>query len=191
MKNTIILASALFVAVASGAQTSSDSVQHRTQNVVVVAAVTTDNALNSAYVADPQSLKGITTETLRPEHAFPVLGSYTATNASTGNLTVTLDPANKGIVWVEGLTQGKFKAFMKKAPATYKIPAQKSDSGKDIAEGTLFFNPASKELTVVLGRPFDEQDPTSFTAATSKQKGWQYTGVKSGVATNTLQAPQQ
>lgn len=176
------MASASLIALAAGAQTTNDSSQHLTKTPVPTAAIATDTSHSSAYVSDPEALKSVTTATLRPEHAFPVLGNYSASNASTGNVTVTLDSANKGIVWVEGLPQGRFKALMKKAPATYKIPAQKTDGGKDVAEGTLFYNPASKELTVVLGRPFDDADPTSFTAATGKQKGWQYTGVKGNAA---------
>lgn len=185
MKSTFLLAPALFIAVITGAQTTPDSSQRLTQSTpasVPAAAVATDNSLYSAYIADPEALKGLTAETIRPEHVFPVLGTYPAARASNGNVTVTLDSINKGIVWVEGLSQGRFKALMKKAPATYKIPAQKTKSGKAVAEGTLFYKPTSKELTVVLGRPFDEADPMSFTAATGKQKGWQYTGVKGSAA---------
>ena len=183
MKNTFFLIPVVFTAVAASAQTTPDTTQELASPVTTTATLSADNSLTTSYVADAESLKGITSETLRPEHVFPVLGSYTATNSSSGSLTVTLDPANKGIVWVEGLPQGKFKALMKKAPATYKIPAQKSEAGKDITEGTLFYNPTSKELTLVLGRPFNDADPTSFTAATGKQKGWQYTGVKAANAT--------
>lgn len=189
MKSTLLLASALVIAMAAGAQTTGDSSQRLTKPPVPTAAAATDTSLSSAYVSDPEGLKSLTSGTLRPEHAFPVLGNYSATNASNGNVTVTSDSANKGIVWVEGLPQGRFKALMKKAPATYKIPAQKTESGKDVAEGTLFYNPASKELTVVLGRPFDDANPTSFTAATGKQKGWQYTGVK-GMAAAVPSTPQ-
>lgn len=189
MKNTIVLASALLITAAAEAQTQSDS----TKKPLTVTAATTlsDTSINSAYVADPAALKSLTSETLRPEHAFPILGSYTSTGSASGNVTITLDSANKGIVWVEGLPQGRFKALMKKAPATYKIPAQKTESGKDVQEGTLFFNPSSKELTILLGRPFDDANLTLFTTAASnpkqKTKAWQYTGIKAGATPNVPQ----
>lgn len=181
MKNTILLTPALFIALLAGAQTTPDSSQRLTQNTqasVPATAVATDNSLYAAYIAEPEVLKSLTSETLRPEHIFPVLGTYTASGTSGGNVTVTLDSANKGTVWVEGLSQGRFKALMKKAPVTYKIPAQKTESGKDVQEGTLVYQPTSKELIVVLGRPFDDANPASFATATGKQKGWQYTGTK-------------
>lgn len=180
MKNTILFASALFMMTAASAQiTTTDS--------TIVPETTT------AYVANPDLLKGLTTETLRPEHSFPALGSYKASGTSTEALTITLDSVNKGMVWVEGLSQGKFKAIMKKAPSTYKIPAQKSESGKSVPEGTLFLNPQSQELTIVLGRPFNDADPTSFSTTVSKgkSKGWQYTGVKAETAAVATPALEQ
>lgn len=176
MKNNTFLAVALLVASAAGAQT--------TQTATTTASVSTPaTAVTSSIVVNTESLKGLTTETLRPEHSFPALGSYKASGSSTGDVTITLDETNKGIVWVEGLSQGKFKALMKKSPSTYKIPAQKTESGKSVAEGTLFFNPESKELTIVLGRSFNDEDPTSFLTsdAKAKVKAWQYTGVKTDV----------
>jgi hypothetical protein len=121
-----------------------------------------------------------------------VLGSYTASGTSTIPVTIAPDSANKGIVWVEGLPQGRFKALMKKAPATYKIPAQKSESGKSVQEGTLFYNPSSKELTIVLGRAFNDADPSAAITVGSKQKtkAWQYTGTKTSAAAATA-VPQQ
>jgi hypothetical protein len=75
---------------------------------------------------------------------------------------------------------------MKKAPSTYKIPAQTSESGKAVAEGTLHLNTETNELTIVLGRAFNDQNPASFTAETSKKKaGWKYTGVKTEAAAGT------
>lgn len=205
MKNKIILAAGLFVTLAAGAQTTPDSTQRKPQTAPATTTTQTsttlsDTSINSAYIADPDALKGLKTEDLRPEHAFPILGSYTPTSSSAGNVTVTLDSSNKGIVWVEGLSQGKFRALMKKAPATYKIPAQTTAEGKNVPEGTLFYNPASKEVTIVLGRPFDDASPASFQTVSDnsvvkekvtnnkqkiKVKGWQYTGVKTGATTIT------
>lgn len=192
MKNNLLFAAALFLGVAASAQTTPDSTQHQASPSTTTT-VLSDTSVNSAYIADPAALKGLTTETLRPEHAFPVLGIYNATGTSAGTVTITLDSANKGIVWVDGLPQGKFKALMKRAPSTYKVPAQQTENGKQVAEGTLFLNPASKELTLVLGRPFDDADPTSFLTVSTKSKGkaWQYTGVKTAAASTAAPATQQ
>ncbi|MDB5207599.1 MAG: hypothetical protein JWR72_2674 [Flavisolibacter sp.] len=179
MKNNTFLVLAILVASAAGAQTTTPD---STAKPTPLTTLTTP-------VAIPEHLKGLTSETLRPEHSFPALGSFKASGTSTADITITLDETNKGIVWVEGLPQGKFKALMKKSPSTYKVPAQQTESGKAVAEGALFFNPESKELTIALGRPFDDADPTSFLTsdAKAKTKVWQYTGVKTDV--NTTVAP--
>jgi hypothetical protein len=216
MKNKILLASALFVAAAAGAQTTPttpaqpstpSTPSQPAQTPATTPATTTpatpaatqtqtvlaDTSINAAYVSNPEELKGLTSETLRPEHAFPVLGSFQASGTSTGDVTISLDPVNKGIVWVEGLPQGKFKALMKKAPATYKIPAQTTESGKSVAEGTLFYNPNSKEVSIVLGRAFNDEDPAASLTipAKSKSKVSQYTGIKAAAATVVTPASQQ
>lgn len=201
MKNKLTLAAALFITTVAGAQTTPDSTKKAatvpTTDTAMVATAPlttlTDASAYTAYIADPEALKGLKTENLRPEHSFPVLGTYNASGTSTGDVTISLDPANKGIVWVEGLPQGKFKAMMKKAPATYKIPAQKTEEGKTVAEGTLFLNPASKELTIVLGRPYNEADPASSLTSDTKQKtkAWQYTGVKAAASATVSPTPQQ
>ena len=174
MKNNTIFAIALLIASAAGAQTTT------TTTPATNTPTSSPTVVETSTVVNTEALKGLTTETLRPEHIFPVLGSYKASGASTGDVTITLDSVNKGIVWLEGLPQGKFKALMKKAPSTYKIPAQKTESGKPVAEGTLFLNPDSRELTIVLGRPFDDADPTSFltNVTKAKSKAWQYTASK-------------
>ena len=174
MKNNTFLFLALFVASVAGAQTTTDSTKTTTTTTTTVATST----------VIPEHLKGLTTETLRPEHSFPIIGGFKASGTAAGDVTISLDETNKGIVWVEGLPQGKFKALMKKSPATYKVPAQQTETGKAVAEGVLFFNPESKELTIVLGRPFDDADPTSFLSSDTKAKtkAWKYTGVKSDVS---------
>ena len=205
MKNKILVAAALFVTAAAGAQTPTTPAQPTTpstpaqnqqpaQQPVVDSATLLATSINAAYVSNPDELKGLTTETLRPEHAFPVLGSFQASGSSTESVTITLDETNKGIVWVEGLPQGKFKALMKKAPATYKIPAQTTESGKSVSEGTLFYNPTSKEVSIVLGRAFNDDDPSASLTipAKSKTKITQYTGVKATApATAVTPASQQ
>lgn len=130
------------------------------------------------------------------EKTFPVIGSYqlqtgtaaTATVATTttaatttdasatttatsqaANVTITLDSVNKGMVWISGLPQGTMKAYLKKSPATYRILAQKTDTGKQIPEGTLVFDPETRALNIAIGAPYNEADPAAIfaTAATA------------------------
>ena len=127
-------------------------------------------------------------EPLTVEKTFPVLGTYqltmgaeapvtaattanTSTTSTTGmetttsnNVVVSLDPENKGVIWVEGLPQGKFKAYLKKSPATYRILAQKTESGNSIPEGTLIYDPETKALNIALGKDYDEADPAAIFA---------------------------
>ena len=202
MKNKILFAAGLFTAAVANAQTqptptpapTPDPNQPAQTTSTPVATTTATNVnVNTAYVSNPESLKGLKSEALTAQHFFPVLGSYKASGSSTGDVTITLDETNKGIVWVEGLSQGKFKAIMKKAPSTYKISAQQTETGKAVPEGTLFLNPTTKELTIVLGREFDDADPTSFLTIAPKKKSkvWQYTAVKADVTAAVEPATQQ
>jgi hypothetical protein len=137
---------------------------------------------------------------------FPVIGRFeSTTNTDAANVTITLDADNKGLVWVEGLPQGKIRAMLRKSPATYKIPAQKTEDGKDVPEGTLIFDKEFNTLNIVIGKPFDVVDPsTAFAPATEepvvaqvkvkgnktkvkkveKVKPWVYSGTK--VETTTV-----
>lgn len=197
MKNTFLLLGALFLGVAVNAQTSPKAPTPVLKDTVASTTTTApttlvDTSVGKAYVAHPDQLLTLTSETLTPAHVFPALGTYKGTGTSTAQVTITLDSINKGIVWVDGLQQGKFKALMKKAPSTYKIPAQKSATGKDVSEGTLYVNPDTYELTVVLGRPFNDADPTaSLTIDPKKKTGWQYTGVKNEAAVAPSASSQQ
>jgi len=102
------------------------------------------------------------------EQIFPVIGQYQSTANADQKVTVTLDDQNKGFAWVEGLPQGKVKAILKKSPATYKIPAQKTEGGTDVPEGTLIYDKDTKTISIMLGRDFNDQDPASvFTNATA------------------------
>ena len=93
---------------------------------------------------------------------YPVIGTYeSATNADAPSVTITLDEQTKGVVWVEGLPQGKLKAYLRKSPATYKIPAQKDAEGKDIPEGTLIFDKDANTLSINIGKPYNMEDPSS------------------------------
>src|SRR6185369_17321564 len=102
------------------------------------------------------------------EQIFPVIGQYQSTTNADQKITVTLDDQNKGFAWVDGLPQGKVKAILKKSPATYKIPAQKTEGGTDVPEGTLIYDKDTKTISIMLGREFNDQDPGSvFTNATA------------------------
>ena len=149
------------------------------------------------------------------EQIYPVIGSYTTTvNTDASDVKIMLDESNKGIVWIEGLPQGRIKAMLRKSPSTYKIPAQKTEDGKDIAEGTLVFDKDANTLNIVIGKPYNTEDPLSvFTPAaveepavaevktktkgtktkvkTKAVKAWTYSGTKVVVepAATTEQTP--
>jgi hypothetical protein len=76
-------------------------------------------------------------------------------------ITITMDSASKGIVWVEGLPQGRIKAYLSKSPATYRIIAQKTEGGTAIPEGTLYLDTTTKVLNIALGAPYNQEDPTA------------------------------
>lgn len=126
---------------------------------------------------------------------FPVIGKYeSATNSDATAVTIKLDEQNKGMVWIEGLPQGKIKAMLRKSPAIYKIPAQKTEDGKkDVAEGTLIFDNETNTLSICIGKAFNTEDPTvaflppveepAITTKTKTKKvvhpkAWIYTGTK-------------
>ncbi len=132
---------------------------------------------------------------LKTSDIFPVIGKYeSATNADAASVTVTPDEQNKGIVWIEGLPQGRIKAMLRKSPATYKIPAQKTQEGKEVAEGTLIFDKETNNLSICIGKPYNTEDPAAAFAAPVEQpvvatktnkakksvqpKAWIYTGTK-------------
>ncbi|MBN8688705.1 MAG: hypothetical protein J0M10_16925 [Chitinophagales bacterium] len=127
---------------------------------------------------------------------FPVIGQYeSATNPDAAHIVINVDEENKGIAWVEGLPQGKVKAMLRKSPATYKIPAQKTAEGNEVAEGTLIYDKTTNTLSICIGKPYNPEDPASaFVPATETTapatvkgpkvkkpvtpKAWIYTGTK-------------
>jgi hypothetical protein len=132
---------------------------------------------------------------ITPVDIFPAIGKYeSATNVDAVSVSITLDQTNKGVVWVEGLPQGKVKAMLRKSPATYKIPAQKTDDGKEVAEGTLIFDKETGTLSICIGKIYNAENPAmAFSAPveesivkvkTSKNKKavvpkpWIYSGTK-------------
>ena len=142
MKNTIFLfIAALFITVSVSAQSTADSI-------------------HAKYQMQPMP------EALTIEKTFPILGSYqlNSTDGSAQTVTITLDSTNKGVIWIAGLPEGTMKAYLKKSPGTYRIVSQKSESGAQIPEGTLFFDPSTNALNVALGKAYDEADPTAIFA---------------------------
>jgi hypothetical protein len=100
---------------------------------------------------------------------YPVIGTYeSATNTDAPSVAITLDEQNKGLVWIEGLPQGKIKGMLRKSPATYKIPAQKTEDGKDVPEGTLIFDKDANTLSIVIGKPYNAEDPSAAFATTTE-----------------------
>ncbi len=171
-------------------QTDSTMVDVQTDSVKVEAATSTTTPVSNMVTVDsnlPEHLKGVTSSTVQPKHYLPVLGSYTTADAAT-NLTIAVDEQNVGIVWIDGLPQGRVKAYLKKTPATYKIPAQKTAEGKSIAEGTLVYDKDANQLWLCTGCAFNEADPAAtFTSGKSKAKIWQLNKVDATAVVETIQ----
>ena len=149
MKNAIFLfIAALFFSAAVSAQGTVDSIRSKYQLQPMPGAMTI-------------------------EKTYPVIGSYQMTKAdgTMQDVVITIDSVNKGIVWVEGLPEGKFKAYLRKSPGTYRVVAQKGENGKQIPEGTLLFDPATNTLNVALGKKYDDVDPASVFALNPAMNG--------------------
>jgi hypothetical protein len=232
MKNTILTAfAALLLSAAVQAQTTVDSITAKYKLVPMPEPLTIEKTfpvLGVYQLSTPVDAMGTTSTSATTSTTTSATTSTTSTTgtdvATTGTVapaantvTVTLDSVNKGMIWVEGFPQGKFKAYLKKSPSTYRILAQKSDAGKQIPEGTLIFDPATGALNVALGKDFDDADPaaifalnsangataTDATAATdntvkvkvktptskSKTKVTFYTATKAQASTTTTAAP--
>lgn len=125
-----------------------------------------------------------------------VIGQYeSGSHPEISSLNIALDPNNKGLIWIEGLPQGKIKGLLTLSPATYKLPAQKTETGKDLPEGTLIFDKETNTLSICIGKAYNSANPalvfTENLAAAEpvavkgkKQKqpaapkAWIYTGTK-------------
>jgi hypothetical protein len=101
-------------------------------------------------------------EPLTTEKIFPVIGKYSVTDkdGAASDVTIALDPDNKGIAWVEGLPQGRMKAYLRKSPGTYMIPVQKTESNKDVPGGVLIYDKDANTMNVCLGCKYNSEDPT-------------------------------
>lgn len=93
---------------------------------------------------------------------YPVIGTYeSSANTEAPLVNISLDEELKGVVWIAGLPQGKIKAWLRKSPATYKIPAQKTENGKDVPEGTLIFDKEVNMLSINIGKPYNAEYPAA------------------------------
>lgn len=130
-------------------------------STLIFAQVSTTPEVPRNYKPEPKELIPMP-DSLTTEKIFPVLGKYDVLDKD-GDSTVvyiTLDPESKGVVWVSGLAQGKFKADLKASPAVYRIPSQK----------TLANDPAPNEM-------MSEEVATTDADATGKEKsGKKYSG---------------
>lgn len=142
------------------------------------------------YKPNPKELLPMPGE-LSEADVFPVLGKYEYinNNGDTSEINITRDAENKGVVWVNGMMLGRFKADLKASPCTYKIPGQKTlqnehsteveeienvssstsptkkpvrFSGKSVPAGTMIFDIETSKLFLNLGAGFDEKNPTKI-----------------------------
>jgi hypothetical protein len=177
-KTVIILGTAfLFLAATAKAQTDTMPAKSQTESTVNKDAAVNPAQNSTAMVTDrwnnwsPDKYKMLPMPApLTTEKIFPVIGQYTVTSteeagAAPMNVSITLDESSKGIAWIEGLPQGKLKAYLQKSPATYMIPVQKGADEKEISAGVLIYDKDNNKLDVCIGCKFNAEDPvSSFTA---------------------------
>lgn len=203
MKKTMLLAvvSLLFCLPMLNAQTQPDTTKPKQPDTVKPKVPDTMMSTN-ATVADISSKyqRKEMPSPLTIEKVFPVVGSYVS-NSDPSVVTIKIDESNKSWILVSGLPQGNIKAMLMRSPAVYKIPAQKSDSGADIPEGTLIFTPDVNALHICIGKPFEfanpgavfepmTQEKTTTPEKTKKDKkpeAWTYNGTKQEIMTTAKQ----
>jgi hypothetical protein len=191
MKNTFLSAIiALFIGITANAQSTVDSISAKYKLLPMPAPMTVDKtfpvlgsyqlstgasaAVSAPVTSAPATTTPVTnatdsnaaqTDSSTPAATTaPVTTTDVATTEATPSVTITLDSVNKGIVWVDGLPEGKFKAYLKKSPTTYRILAQKTNLGKQIPEGTLYYDVQANALNIAIGKPYNEEDPTAVFA---------------------------
>ncbi len=201
MKKIAIISSAALLLFTAAVNAQTDTVPKQTtdpvaQQPVATEQQTTAKVYNDKYnnwSADTYKMQPML-EALTTEKIFPVIGNYQLTNKEgiASTVTVTLDPANKGIVWIEGLPQGKIKATLRKSPATYKIPAQPLGEDvmsteatatevdakdvkkaktvkavkKELPEGVLIYDRDANVMNVCIGCKYNNEDPAAAFTST-------------------------
>jgi len=162
-KLTLVAFAALLFTAAVNAQTDSvRSVQNDTVPAMNQQPAATEKPVSkdkyNNWSADTYKMQPMP-EALTTEKIFPVIGKYQLTDkdGAASTVTVSLDPSNKGLVWIEGLPQGKIKAALRKSPATYKIPVQPLEGemtapaeveSKDVVKDTKATAKNSKKVKV-------------------------------------------
>ncbi|ANE50422.1 hypothetical protein [Flavisolibacter tropicus] len=183
MKNTFLSAIiALFIGATVNAQSTVDSIAAKYKLLPMPAPLTvektfpvlgsyqlasgTPGAVSAPATTAPATTTAPTATDSNASQTAPVTAQAPATVATeaTPSVTITLDSVNKGIVWIDGLPEGKFKAYLKKSPTTYRIVSQKTNLGKEIPEGTLYYDVQANALNIALGKPYNEEDPTAVFA---------------------------
>ena len=182
MKKTAIILGAAFLFATAAVNAQTDS----TKQPVTTTTTTTETAkvYNDKYnnwSADKYKMLPMP-EALTTEKIFPTIGTYTVSsadpvvttasttesttteNAASSTVTITLDETSKGIVWVDGLPQGKFKAYLRKSPGVYMIPAQTVNE-KEMGQGVLIYDKDANKLDVCIGCTYNNDDPASAFAA--------------------------
>ncbi|TCJ18665.1 hypothetical protein EPD60_03970 [Flaviaesturariibacter flavus] len=172
MKNTILTAAVLALGVAANAQTPTTTQTVPATNPVLDSSVVTAAPAKPKYKTQNSTADSISAKykllpmpgELTLEKKFPAVGSYQLSGAAEGStpVTIALDSNSKGTIWVSGLPQGTFKAYLAKSPATYRIVSQKSQSGTQVPEGTLYFSPESNTLQIALGALYNSEDPIAI-----------------------------
>jgi hypothetical protein len=153
MKKTAIIAGAVFLLFAATASAQTDTTLPA--QPVKTKTDQWNNNPPEKYKLQPMP------DALTTEKIFPVIGKYSLTDkeGAASNVSIMLDETNKGVVWIEGLPQGRIKAYLRQSPGIYRIPVQKTADEKDLAEGVLIFNKDANTLDVCIGCPYNNEDP--------------------------------
>jgi hypothetical protein len=165
MKNTFFLAvAALLFSVAVNAQSTVDSIAAKYKLLPMPAPLTVEKTFPvlGGYTLAGTGQANATTTTTTTTTMDSSVAADASVSAAVPNLVVTLDSVSKGMIWIEGLPEGKIKAYLKKSPATYRIVAQRSESGKSVSEGTLMLDTTTQTLNIALGAPYNEADPAAI-----------------------------
>lgn len=168
MKRTAIITGLAFLALSATVNAQTDSTYKPVTDSAATRPATNDKYNN--WSSDQYKMQPMP-DALTQDKVFPVVGRYDLTDkeGAQSQVSISLDEANKGYVWVDGLPQGRIKAILRKSPATYKIPAQKLGEEKDaksIAEGVLIYDKEANLLNVCIGCTFNNENPAeAFTPA--------------------------
>jgi hypothetical protein len=184
MKKTIRIMGVIFLSLLTVLVRAQEPTTPQTQPQPVVTTQTWDShknptvdSINAKYrdkmVAAPSAY---TTDMI-----FPIIGKYeSSTNTEVPVITISIDETNHGIAWIDGLPQGRVKGLLRKSPAVYKIPAQKTEEGKDVAEGTLIYDKDQNTLNIILGKDFNTEDPASAFTVSPEPETVAVTKTKAG-----------